>query len=239
MNQRKGLYEDFFKRFLDIVCSSFVIIFFSWLYAIIAILVRKKLGKPIIFKQLRPGKIDPKTGRERMFFMYKFRSMTDDRDDNGNLLPDKDRLGKFGKMLRETSLDELPEVLNILKGDMSIIGPRPQLIKDMVFMSKKQRRRHLAKPGMSGLAQVKGRNAITWEEKIYWDLKYVSRISFLKDLKIFFDTIAIVFKRSGITDGENATALDYGDVLLKSGKISELEYEKKQKKAREIIANHR
>lgn len=239
MNQRKGLYEDFFKRFLDIVCSSFVIIFFSWLYAIIAILVRIKLGKPIIFKQLRPGKIDPKTGRERMFFMYKFRSMTDDRDDNGNLLPDKDRLGKFGKMLRETSLDELPEVLNILKGDMSIIGPRPQLIKDMVFMSKKQRRRHLAKPGMSGLAQVKGRNAITWEEKIYWDLKYVSRISFLKDLKIFFDTIAIVFKRSGITDGENATALDYGDVLLKSGKISELEYEKKQKKAREIIANHR
>ena len=146
--------------------------------------------------------------------------MTDARDENGELLPDKQRLPKFGAMLRSTSLDELPEVFCILKGDMSVIGPRPQLVRDMVFMSEQQRMRHTAKPGLTGLAQVKGRNAITWKEKLDWDLKYIERVTFLGDVKILFQTVAAVFKRSGITDGENATALDDGDALLKAGKIT-------------------
>ncbi len=237
MQRKKGIYEKFIKRLLDIICSSLAIIVFCWLYAIIAILVRMKIGKPILFKQPRPGMIDPETGRETIFDMYKFRSMSDEKDENGDYLPDEVRLGKFGKILRATSLDELPEAFNILKGDMSIIGPRPQLIRDMVFMSEEQRMRHTAKPGMSGLAQVKGRNAISWEEKLHWDLQYIENISFLNDVKILLETVKVAFvRRDGITDGENATALDYGDALLKYGVISEDEYDRKQKKAKEIIA---
>jgi len=240
MQKRKqGFYEKYIKRLLDIICSLLAIIVFCWLYAILAILVRVKLGKPVLFKQPRPGMVDPKTGKETVFDMYKFRSMTDERDENGDFLPDEVRLGKFGRILRETSLDELPEAFNILKGDMSVIGPRPQLIRDMVFMSPEQRMRHTAKPGMSGLAQVRGRNAITWEEKIDWDLKYIKDVSFLGDVKIIFETVAAVFKRSGITDGENATALDYGDALLKAGRITKEEYDQKQKEAKQIIADHR
>ncbi len=156
-----GFYEKYIKRLLDIICSLLVIVIFCWLYAIIAIIVRVKMGSPVLFKQPRPGLIDPKSGRERIFDMYKFRTMTDERDADGNLLPDEQRLPKFGKMLRATSLDELPEAFNILKGDMSVIGPRPQLVRDMVFMDERIRMRHTAKPGLSGLAQVNGRNAIT------------------------------------------------------------------------------
>lgn len=236
--RKKSFYEKYIKRLLDIICSLLAIVVFGWLYALLAILVRVKLGKPVLFKQARPGIIDPKTGKETVFDMYKFRSMTDERDENGDYLPDEIRLGKFGKVLRETSLDELPEAFNILKGDMSVIGPRPQLIRDMVFMSPEQRMRHTAKPGMSGLAQVRGRNAITWEEKIDWDLKYIEKISFLGDAKIVFETVAAVFTRNGITDGENATALDYGDVLLKEGKVSKQQYDALQLQARNIIKEH-
>lgn len=235
LERKRGFYERYVKRLLDILCSLLAIILFCWLYAIIAILVRVKLGTPILFKQPRPGLVDPKNGKERIFDMYKFRTMTDERDEKGDLLPDERRLGRFGKLLRSTSLDELPEAFSILKGDMSIIGPRPQLVRDMVFMNDAQRMRHTAKPGLSGLAQVKGRNAITWEEKLDWDLKYIENVSFLGDVKILFETVAAVFKRSGITDGENATALDYGDVLLKDGKVSREKYDALQAYAKNLI----
>lgn len=231
-----GFYEKYIKRLLDIICSLLFIIVFSWLYAIIAIVVRIKMGSPIIFKQPRPGMV--KNGKETIFDMYKFRSMTDARDENGNLLPDDQRLPKFGAFLRSTSLDELPEVFCILRGTMSVIGPRPQLVRDMVFMSDEQRMRHTAKPGLTGLAQVMGRNAITWEEKLSWDLKYIERVTFFGDVKILFQTVAAVFKRSGITDGENATALDYGDALLKAGKITKAKFDAEQAHARNLITEH-
>ena len=231
-----GIYERYVKRLLDIICSLLFIISFSWLYVIIAIIVRIKMGSPVLFKQLRPGII--REGKETIFDMYKYRSMTDARDKNGTLLSGDQRLPKFGAMLRSTSLDELPEVFCILRGTMSVIGPRPQLVRDMVFMSDKQRMRHTAKPGLTGLAQVKGRNAVTWEEKLDWDLKYIEKVSFLGDVKILFETVAVVFKRSGITDGENATALDYGDALLKEGKVSQAKYDAEQAHARNLIEAH-
>ena len=235
MQRKRGFYERYIKRLLDIICSSLFIILFAWLYAILAVIVRIKLGKPVLFKQPRPGMVDKKTGREKIFDMYKFRSMTDERDENGDYLPDEKRLGNFGKMLRSMSLDELPEVFNILKGDMSFVGPRPQLVRDMVFMTDEQRMRHTAKPGLTGLAQVKGRNAITWEEKFEWDLKYIEKVTFWRDVKILFGTVAAVFKRSGITDGVNATVDDFGDCLLKSGKITEEDYREKNNYAKELI----
>lgn len=235
--QRKiGFYEKYIKRFLDIICSLLFIIVFSWMYLIIAVVVRIKMGSPVIFKQPRPGIV--KNSKETIFDMFKFRSMTDERDENGELLPDEKRLPKFGAFLRSTSLDELPEVFCILRGTMSVIGPRPQLVRDMVFMSDEQRMRHTAKPGLTGLAQVMGRNAITWEEKLDWDLKYIEKVSFLGDVKILFQTVTAVFKRSGITDGENATALDYGDALLKAGKVSRSQYEALQAHARNLIKEH-
>ena len=167
LERKQGLYEKCVKRALDIICSLLFIILFCWLYAIIAIVIRIKMGSPVIFKQPRPGIV--KNGKETIFDMYKFRSMTDERDSKGNLLPDDQRLPKFGAMLRSTSLDELPEVFCILKGTMSVVGPRPQLVRDMVFMTDRQRMRHTAKPGLTGLAQIMGRNAITWEEKLDWD----------------------------------------------------------------------
>ena len=236
LERKCGFYELYIKRLMDIVCSLAAIIVFSWLYIIVAVLVRVKLGSPVLFKQPRPGKIDPKTGREKIFYMYKFRSMSDERDVDGNLLPDDVRLGKFGKALRATSLDELPEAFNILKGDMSIIGPRPQLVRDMVFMTDEQRMRHTAKPGLSGLAQVNGRNDISWEEKLNWDLKYIEKVSFLGDVKIIFQTVMKAFvKQEGITDGDMATAYDYGDWLLKEGKVSKEEYLEKQEEAKKLL----
>ena len=235
--RKRGFYEKYIKRLLDIICSSLAIIVFFWLYLIIAILVRVKLGSPVLFKQPRPGMIDPKTGKERIFDMFKFRTMSDARDENGNLLPDEARLGKFGKALRATSLDELPEAFNILRGEMSVIGPRPQLVRDMTFMSERQRMRHTAKPGLSGLAQVKGRNAISWEEKIDWDLKYIENITFLNDLKLVWLTFKKVFVRNNITESSDEidVTLDYGDALLKAGRISRDEYEHNQAVARKIL----
>ncbi|WP_319018953.1 sugar transferase [Lactonifactor longoviformis] len=234
--RKMSFYEKYIKRAIDIVCSGLAIIAFSWLYIVIAILVRIKLGSPVIFTQYRPGLIDPNTGKERIFKMYKFRTMTDKRDSEGNLLPDEMRLTKFGAWLRSTSLDELPEAFCILNGAMTLIGPRPQLVRDMVFMSNEQRMRHTAKPGLSGLAQVSGRNAISWEEKFEWDLKYINKISFWEDVKIILKTVEkAFFKREGITADEMATAEDFGDYLLRNGKVSHSEYELKQKIANKIL----
>lgn len=239
MQRKQGIYEKYIKRLFDISCSLLAIIVFFWLYAIIAILVRVKLGSPVLFKQPRPGKIDPKTGREKIFHMYKFRSMSDERDENGNLLPDDVRLGKFGKALRATSLDELPEAFNILKGDMSIIGPRPQLVRDMVFMTDEQRKRHTAKPGLSGLAQTRGRNALSWDGKLATDLEYIENITFLGDVKIIIDTVKqVFFKEKGIEGGtvdEVDITDDFGDYLLKASRMSKEEYDQKQAEARELL----
>jgi lipopolysaccharide/colanic/teichoic acid biosynthesis glycosyltransferase len=237
LERKRGFYEKYIKRILDVICSLLAIIVFSWLYLIIALIVRIKMGSPVLFKQPRPGIV--KNGKETIFNMYKFRTMTDERDENGELLSDDKRLPKFGELLRKSSLDELPEAFNILKGDMSVIGPRPQLVRDMVFMSEQQRMRHTAKPGLSGLAQVKGRNAISWEEKLDWDLKYLEKITFWGDLKLVFATVISAFvKAEGISDGENATALDYGDALLNSGKISKAEYDQKQDETKRLLETY-
>lgn len=193
------LYEKCFKRFFDFVLSLIAIICLSPVMLITAILVRVKLGSPIIFKQERPGK------NEKIFAMYKFRTMTDARDAEGNLLPDEVRLTKFGKLLRSTSLDELPELFNILKGDMSIIGPRPLLVEYLPRYNEKQKHRHDVRPGLSGLAQVNGRNAISWEEKFKYDVQYVRNISFLGDCRIILQTIKNVIKRDGISAEGSAT----------------------------------
>lgn len=177
------LYRDYIKRFLDIVLSAGAIVVLSPVMAVTAVLVRVKLGSPVIFKQRRPGK------DERVFEMYKFRSMTDARDENGELLPDEVRLTSFGKKLRASSMDELPELFNILKGDMSVVGPRPQLVRDMVFMTEEQRRRHSVRPGLTGLAQVNGRNIIDWEKKLAYDLEYIKQITFLGDARIIWQTV--------------------------------------------------
>ena len=234
--RKMGFYERYIKRAIDIFCSGLAIIVFCWLYAIIALLVRIKLGSPVLFTQYRPGLIDPKTGKERIFKMYKFRTMTDKKDAEGNLLPDEIRLTKFGAWLRATSLDELPEAFCILNGTMTLIGPRPQLVRDMVFMSEEQRMRHTAKPGLSGLAQVSGRNAISWDRKLQYDLEYIEHVSFGRDLKILFITVEKAFiKQEGITEEGSVTAADYGDYLLQTKQISKEEYDKKQNEAKELL----
>ena len=233
--RKMGIYEKYVKRGLDIACASMAIICFSPLYIGTALLVKMKLGSPVIFTQDRPGLID-KDGKETIFKMYKFRTMTDERDENGELLPDDVRLTKFGAWLRKTSLDELPEAFNILNGTMSIIGPRPQLVRDMVFMSEEQRKRHTAKPGLSGLAQVNGRNSITWEDKLAWDQKYIKKVSLTEDIRIIVETVKKAFiKQEGISQDDMATAEDFGDYLLRTGRINQEEYEYKQKYAKCIL----
>lgn len=230
-----GFYEKYVKRAIDVTCATGAIVVFSPIYLGVAALVRTKLGSPVLFTQDRPGLVGP-DGKETVFKMYKFRSMTDERDENGDLLPDEVRLTKFGKWLRNTSLDELPEAFNILNGTMSVIGPRPQLVRDMVFMSKEQRMRHTAKPGLSGLAQVNGRNAISWEDKMNWDLKYIKKVTFKEDLKIILDTVKKAFiKQEGITQDDMATAEDLGDYLLRTEKVDSKDYEQKQKEAKDIL----
>ena len=224
-----GPYERWFKRPFDICCALAAILVFWWLYIIVAVLVRVKLGSPVIFCQERPGK------DEKIFKLYKFRTMTDARDEEGNLLSDDVRLTGFGKLLRSTSLDELPEAFNILKGDMSVIGPRPQLVRDMVFMTADQRYRHCVRPGLSGLAQIRGRNAATWEGKLTIDLEYIQRITFLGDIRIILMTVLKVVKREGISAEGMDTAEDLGDYLLRSGKVSQEVYDMKQSDARELL----
>lgn len=224
------MYKRYIKRALDIFCALAAIIVFWWLYLIVAILVRVKLGSPVIFKQPRPGK------DERIFNLYKFRTMTDERDENGNLLPDEVRLTKFGKLLRATSLDELPECINILKGDMSVVGPRPQLVRDMVFMTDAQRTRHTVRPGLTGLAQVSGRNNITWEKKLAHDLDYIENITFLGDVKIIFLTVWQAFvKHDGISQEGMDTAEDLGDYLLRENKIPQSVYLEKMEESKELL----
>ena len=237
VNPRKmGFYEKYVKRAIDVACATGAIVVFSPLYLGVALLVRTKLGSPVLFTQDRPGLIGP-DGKETVFKMYKFRSMTDEKDEKGELLPDEVRLTKFGKWLRNSSLDELPEAFNILNGTMSVIGPRPQLVRDMVFMTPEQRMRHTAKPGLSGLAQVNGRNAISWEDKIDWDLKYIENVSFLEDAKIIFETVKKAFiKQEGITQDDMATAEDLGDYLLRTEKVNKSDYEEKQHIAKKILS---
>ena len=223
------MYKLLFKRLLDFTLSLVALIVLSPIMLIIAIMIRIKLGKPVIFKQKRPGK------DEKIFEMYKFRTMSDKRDRKGNLLSDEDRLTKFGKLLRATSLDELPELFNILKGDMSIVGPRPQLVRDMVFMSDKQRKRHSVRQGLTGLAQVNGRNNISWEDKINYDLKYIDKITFINDFKIIMNTVLKVFKREGVSTEGMDTAEDFGDYLLRYKKITIEQYQKKQKEAELLL----
>lgn len=202
MNKHKpyGIYERFFKRFLDIFCSLMALIFLGWLLLIVAILVRVKLGSPVLFKQERPGK------NEKIFKLYKFRTMTNEKDENGNLLPDNVRLTKFGRFLRKTSLDELPEIINILKGDMSIIGPRPLLVEYLPRYNEEQKHRHDVRPGLSGYAQVNGRNELSWEDKFKMDVYYVNHITFMLDLKILFQTVFKAFiKQEGISSQTSAT----------------------------------
>jgi undecaprenyl phosphate N,N'-diacetylbacillosamine 1-phosphate transferase len=199
INSKGGIYKRFIKRPMDFMLSLIAIIVLSPILLIVAILVRIKLGSLVLFKQKRPGL------NEVIFMMYKFRTMTDERDDNGELLPDSVRLTKFGRFLRSTSLDELPELFNILKGDMSIIGPRPLLVQYLPLYNEHQKRRHEVRPGLSGLAQVSGRNAISWEDKFNLDVNYVDNVSFMNDWKIIFSTIKKVFVREGINSETAAT----------------------------------
>ena len=197
------MYKKYIKRFLDIICALAAIIVFSWLYIILAVLVRVNLGKPILFKQERPGR------NEKIFTLYKFRTMTDKRDESGNFLPDDVRLTRFGSFLRKTSLDELPEAFNILFGHMSVVGPRPLLVQYLDRYNEHQKRRHEVRPGLSGLAQINGRNAISWEEKFDLDVEYVDNITFFGDLKIIFRTVITVLKKDGITSDTSVTMEEF------------------------------
>ena len=205
------MYAKYIKRILDFILSLIALIVLSPVLLVVAILVRIKLGSPIIFKQ------------------HKFRTMTDKKDENGNLLPDSERLTKFGKVLRSTSLDELPELVNILKGDMSIVGPRPLLIRDMLFMTDEQRKRHTVRQGLTGLAQINGRNNINWEEKLEYDLQYIKNITFVGDVKIIFKTVLKVLKKEDINTNGMDTSEDLCDYLLRTNKITEKEYKEKLK----------
>lgn len=193
------MYAKYIKRILDFILSLLTLILLSPLMLVLYILVRIKLGKPAIFKQQRPGK------NEKLFTLYKFRTMTDEKDSNGNLLPDEKRLTKFGKFLRSTSLDELPELINIIKGDMAIVGPRPLLVEYLPLYNEKQIHRHDVRPGLTGLAQINGRNSISWEEKFENDIEYINKISFITDIKIFFKTILKVLNKEGISQENNVT----------------------------------
>lgn len=196
---KEGFYEKYIKRLIDICCSGAALLVLSPVLLVTAILVRVKLGSPVLFCQARPGK------NEEIFKLYKFRTMTGERDENGELLPDEVRLTKFGRFLRSSSLDELPELINILKGDMSLIGPRPLLVKYLPLYNEEQKHRHDVRPGLSGWAQVNGRNAISWEEKFQYDVEYVNKIGFVFDVKILFMTVKSVFKREGISSATSDT----------------------------------
>ena len=212
MSHKKGFYEKYIKRPQDFLCASLALIVLSPVMGITAVLVKKKLGSPVLFTQDRPG-LNGKT-----FKLYKFRTMTDDRDENGNLLPDEDRLPPFGIKLRSTSLDELPELINIWKGDMSVVGPRPLLVRYLSRYNEHQARRHEVRPGFTGLAQVHGRNAISWDEKFELDLKYVSNITFIGDLKIILDTVKAVLKREGISSETSVTMESFIDYCKSQGR---------------------
>ena len=199
------MYKLFFKRVIDIFFSLIFILLFWWLYIVVAILVKKKLGSPVLFKQKRPGL------NEKIFIMYKFRTMIDKKDEKGDLLPDKDRLTKFGKVLRSTSLDEIPELWNVLKGEMSLVGPRPLLVQYLSKYTKEEKRRHEVKPGITGWAQINGRNNTTWSDRFKNDVYYVENFSFLLDMKIIIQTFLKVIKRRDINQNEDVTMRNFLD----------------------------
>ena len=224
------MYSRCLKRVLDFCCALAALCCLSPLLVLLTLVGAIKMRGNPFFTQPRPGK------GEKIFRLVKFRTMTNQRDASGKLLPDDVRLTAYGRFLRSTSLDELPELFNILKGDMSVIGPRPQLVRDMVFMTPEQRKRHTVRQGLSGLAQINGRNAVTWEKKIDYDLEYIRRITLLGDLKIILQTLSKVFKRDGITEEGMDTATDLGDYLLAAGRITREEYDRGQEEARKLIA---
>lgn len=233
MKHKKSLriYERYIKRLQDFVIAMIAFIILVPVTLTVAFIVRVKLGSPVIFKQIRPGL------NEKLFKLYKFRSMTDATDSNGELLSDEKRLTEFGQWLRSSSLDELISLINVITGKMSLCGPRPLLVRDMVFMTEEQHRRHRVRPGITGLAQINGRNDIDWEDKLKYDIQYVDNITFLNDWKILFSTIRKVFIREGITEQGMATALDFGDYLLLKEKVTKDQYDIKQKEAKTIIEN--
>lgn len=223
------MYAKYFKRILDFTLSLGAIIVLSPILLILTIVGAVAMGGNPFFTQERPGK------NEKIFKLVKFRTMNNKRDKHGDLLPDEKRLTSYGKWLRSTSFDELPELFNILNGDMSIVGPRPLLVRDMVFMSKEQRKRHTVTPGLTGLAQANGRNGISWDKKLGYDLMYIKKITFIRDLRIIIRTAYNVIKKDGITEDGMATAADLGDYLFYMGRISKEEYDKKQEEARIIL----
>lgn len=229
------MYANCLKRVIDFLISLVALVVLSPLFLALTVLGAIFMKGNPFFTQLRPGKKDA-SGTEVIFKLLKFRTMTNDTDASGKLLPDDQRLIPYGKFLRSTSLDELPQLINILKGDMAIIGPRPQLVRDMVFMTDEQRLRHDVRPGLSGLAQVRGRNAISWEAKLATDLEYIQDVTFVNDCRIIIQTIGKVLKREGISEDGMETAEDFGDFLLRTGQICQQEYDMKQKTATEYIS---
>ncbi|MBP5430706.1 sugar transferase [Ruminococcus sp.] len=231
-----GIYERFIKRPLDCFFSTGAFIILSPLMIMLTVVGAVKMKGNPFFTQDRPGRIDPKTGEEKIFKLIKFKSMTDEKDSNGKLLPDEKRLTKYGKFLRSSSCDELGELINIIKGDMSVVGPRPLLVRDMVFMNDKQRERHYVRQGLTGLAQCNGRNDIPWEDKLRYDNEYVdSGITFVGDMKIVLKTFKKVFIKEGIAAKGMATAADLGDYLVSVGKVTQKEYTLKQELAKQIL----
>ena len=229
------LYKQFFKRFYDIVLSGMAIIVLSPILLVLIICGRIGMKGNPFFTQLRPGRKD-KNGQEKIFKLIKFRTMTNEKDEEGNLLPDEKRLNRYGKFIRSTSLDELPELFNIFIGNMSIIGPRPQLVRDMVFMTEEQRQRHNVRPGLSGLAQVSGRNNITWEKKFEYDLKYIEKITMFGDIGLIFKTVFKVFKREDTVREGTVSDIDFGDWLLHEKAVTQEEYDEKQQEAKELLS---
>ena len=225
------MYQRYFKRLFDILSASALITIIFPIILVTAVLIKRRLGSPIIFTQPRPGK-DCK-----IFKMYKFRSMTDEKDKNGNLLPDEMRLTDFGKWLRATSLDELPELINIIKGEMSVVGPRPQLVRDMVFFNEEQMKRQTVYPGLTGLAQICGRNNVTWEEKFKYDLEYIKNISFIEDMRIIYRTFFKVANQDDISTDGMETAEDLGDYLLRTNRETKERYDLKQQIAKKMMEN--
>lgn len=229
------MYAKIFKRFLDFWLSLFALFILSPLLLVLTVVGAVAMRGNPFFVQLRPGRIDRITGKERIFKLIKFRTMSNAKGKDGELLPDEKRLNAYGCALRATSLDELPELLCILKGDMSIVGPRPQLIRDMVFMSDRQRRRHCVRPGLTGLAQINGRNNITWEQKFEYDLRYVEKITFSGDMRIIFQTVGAVLMHSDIVRDGTASDVDFGDWLMLENKVTKAEYEEKQAEAKSLL----
>ena len=223
------MYQRYFKRIFDVLSSAAVLLLFSPLLIVLAWLVRSKLGSPVIFTQIRPGK------NGELFRLYKFRSMTDEKNKNGKLLPDAERMTDFGRKLRATSLDELPELINILKGDMSVVGPRPQLVRDMVFFTPEEMKRQSVLPGLTGLAQISGRNNIDWKERFRYDLQYIQHITFVEDMRIIYRTIFKVGAQEDIATEGMETSEDYGDWLLRRNRITSDDYAESQMRAKRIL----